>query len=325
MIRYETSSFWIRSKSESIPTGAMYRWRNRSVWKGEAEQSKQTTSPCYDTNRGHWTCQLPIFCWASQHPELEGGWTVQAEHGQGPSSLREDPVGVESNQHPRQFECHLPAQAFHLSKSLPTSPGLFPLWAQSLPFLRWGTSQTLWESPCLHIQTKSLFMWEPRQSSAGLLARCRRCCHALRCRASPEGETHPTGAESRCRHVHVCRLLLGSCSPKLKQALAEILVPLDLPFLDVGSGTEPHRLVWSRKRAESQQEYSWWVRRGTGLLCTHQGAQGGMGCPFCLSFFRSHHSWHPHQVLGLASNPLPLPSLQALHPHTSDRPSSEVL
>lgn len=49
---------------------------------------------------------------------------------------------------------------------------------------------------------------------------------------------------------------LGSCSPMLKQALAEILVPLHPLLPDVGGGTEPRRLVWSRKRAESQQEYS---------------------------------------------------------------------
>ena len=73
--------------------------------------------------------------------------------------------------------------------------------------------------------------------AAGLPSRERRIPQGL----SHDGDTF-TSADSR----------LGSCSPKLKQALAEILVPLDLPLLDVGSGTEPHRLVWSRKRAEPQ-------------------------------------------------------------------------
>lgn len=62
---------------------------------------------------------------------------------------------------------------------------------------------------------------------------------------------------------------LGSCSPKLKQALAEILVLLDpRPLPDVGSGTEPCHLVWSRKRADSQPEYS----------CAAGGCTGAPGC-----------------------------------------------
>lgn len=61
---------------------------------------------------------------------------------------------------------------------------------------------------------------------------------------------------------------LGSCSPKLKQALADILIPLDPPFLGVGSGTEPRHLVWRRSRAEYQQEYN----------CTPGECAGALGC-----------------------------------------------
>ena len=127
MIQYETIPFEYHLRVRAFPlelctdegTGAYGREKHSRA----SKQHPRAMIPTDVTG----TCQHPISCWASQHPELEGGWTVQAEHGQGPSSLWGDPVGVESNQHPRQFECHLLAQAFRLSKSLPASPRLFPL------------------------------------------------------------------------------------------------------------------------------------------------------------------------------------------------------
>lgn len=61
---------------------------------------------------------------------------------------------------------------------------------------------------------------------------------------------------------------LGSCSPKLKQALADTLIPLSPPFLGEGSGTEPRHLVWRRRRAEYQQECS----------CAPSECAGALGC-----------------------------------------------
>lgn len=93
---------------------------------------------------------------------------------------------------------------------------------------------------------------------------------AMLCAAGlPPGERHISQGLSHSRGTltsadsHV-----GSCSPKLKQALAEILVLLDSPLPDVGNGTEPCRLVWSGKRAESQQECS----------CAAGGFAGAPGC-----------------------------------------------
>lgn len=72
-------------------------------------------------------------------------------------------------------------------------------------------------------------------------------------------ETQPQESANSC---------LGSCSPKLKQALADTLIPLNPPFLGEGSGTEPQHLVWRRRRAEYQQEYS----------CAPGECAGALGC-----------------------------------------------
>lgn len=52
---------------------------------------------------------------------------------------------------------------------------------------------------------------------------------------------------------------------------------------------------------------SWWVSRGTRLLCTHRGAQGGTGCPLHLSFFRPLLLASPPST-GACTQPTPLPA-----------------
>lgn len=147
-------------------------------------------------------------------------------------------------------------------------------------------------------------------------------CHALSCRAPPGKRCIPQGLSNDRGTFTSAHSRLGSHSPKVKQALAEILAQLHHPLPDAGSSTEPCCLVWSRKRAESQQKHSCAAGgvQSSPCPCTPQGAQRGTRCPICLSFFRP---------LLLASSPsagactqLLLLSLQALHTQISERLSS---
>lgn len=162
---------------------------------------------CYDTHRCHWDVPAPRLLLGIPAPGA-GKEEVQSKQSmaQGLSSPRGDPTAVESSQHPWRFGCHFPAQAFHLSKSLPASPRLFPSLCEHNPSLGRAPHRPRGKAQAYTSrQNPSFFGSQGRAQQESWQEAGVRCC-ALRCRASPRGETHPTGAESRWRHVHVCPL-----------------------------------------------------------------------------------------------------------------------